>query len=178
MTTLIAILFSFVIVVAVSICASLHPGFCLYNQFVVNPIEDGKVDKSRNFYIEFKKNILSIKSGVINKQVLFSAPIADCDMLFEREYTPKEVQIVEKDKSVIGRAVVGGVLLGPVGAVVGGMSGIGTNKNEKVVQQEKNDIYVTISSNGENRFYKVAVANNEPANAVYRHFYNLKRKLA
>lgn len=29
------------------------------------------------------------------------------------------------DKSVVGRAVVGGVLLGPVGAVVGGVSGVG-----------------------------------------------------
>ena len=39
-----------------------------------------------------------------------------------------EQQIKEVDKSVIGRAVVGGVLLGPLGAVVGGASGIGTKK--------------------------------------------------
>lgn|GEM_PF-4870672 len=32
------------------------------------------------------------------------------------------------DKSVAGRAVVGGILLGPVGAIVGGMSGIGAKK--------------------------------------------------
>ena len=37
----------------------------------------------------------------------------------------------EQDKSVIGRAVVGGVLLGPVGAIVGGMSGIGTKNKSK-----------------------------------------------
>lgn len=42
-----------------------------------------------------------------------------------------EKQIMELDKSVIGRAVVGGVLLGPLGAVVGGMSGIGS-KNKTV----------------------------------------------
>ena len=36
-----------------------------------------------------------------------------------------EKQIAEVDKSVIGRAVVGGVLLGPLGAVVGGVSGVG-----------------------------------------------------
>lgn len=30
-----------------------------------------------------------------------------------------------KNKSVIGRAIVGGLLLGPVGAVIGGMTGIG-----------------------------------------------------
>ena len=36
-----------------------------------------------------------------------------------------EKEIIESDKSVIGRAVVGGVLLGPLGAIVGGMSGVG-----------------------------------------------------
>lgn len=32
----------------------------------------------------------------------------------------------QKEKSVVGRALIGGLLLGPVGAIVGGMSGIGT----------------------------------------------------
>jgi len=38
--------------------------------------------------------------------------------------------VKEEDKSVVGRAVVGGLLFGPLGAVVGGMSGVG--KKEKV----------------------------------------------
>ncbi|MFA6867431.1 MAG: hypothetical protein WCR54_07950 [Clostridia bacterium] len=38
-------------------------------------------------------------------------------------------EIIEKSKSVGGRAFVGGILLGPVGAIVGGMSGIGNKKN-------------------------------------------------
>lgn len=42
-----------------------------------------------------------------------------------------EKEIIEKGKSTVGRAVVGGVLLGPLGAIVGGMSGIGTNKTNK-----------------------------------------------
>lgn len=36
-----------------------------------------------------------------------------------------EKDVIEKSKSTVGRAVVGGVLLGPLGAIVGGMSGIG-----------------------------------------------------
>lgn len=36
-----------------------------------------------------------------------------------------EKEIVEKSKSVLGRAVLGGVLLGPVGAIVGSVSGTG-----------------------------------------------------
>lgn len=34
-------------------------------------------------------------------------------------------ELLKEDKSVIGRGVVGGLVLGPIGAIVGGMSGIG-----------------------------------------------------
>lgn len=45
----------------------------------------------------------------------------------------RAVKIVElKERSIIGRAFVGGLLLGPVGAVVGGMTGIKDGKLTKV----------------------------------------------
>ena len=40
----------------------------------------------------------------------------------------------EKGKSILGRAVVGGLVFGVVGAVVGGMTGIGTKKEYKLVK--------------------------------------------
>lgn len=39
-----------------------------------------------------------------------------------------EQEIVEKSKSVIGRGIAGGLLLGPVGAIVGGLSGVPSKK--------------------------------------------------
>jgi len=39
-------------------------------------------------------------------------------------------QLVNKEKSVIGRAIVGGVLTGGIGAIVGGMSGINDGSKE------------------------------------------------
>lgn len=44
-----------------------------------------------------------------------------------------EKEVLEKSKSTVGRAVVGGVLLGPLGAIVGGISGVGnkTKNNTK-----------------------------------------------
>lgn len=51
--------------------------------------------------------------------------------------TSFEVQTTEKDKNVIGRAVVGGLLFGGAGAVIGGMSGIGkktkTSRNHYLI---------------------------------------------
>lgn len=45
--------------------------------------------------------------------------------------TATEEQIMTESKSVIGRAIVGGLLLGPLGAVVGGMTGIGSKQKLK-----------------------------------------------
>lgn len=41
----------------------------------------------------------------------------------------KETDLVKADKSVLGRAAVGGLVLGPLGAIVGGMSAVGGKKN-------------------------------------------------
>jgi len=40
----------------------------------------------------------------------------------------RKSDLLKKDKSVIARGVMGGLLLGPIGAIIGGMSGIGQKK--------------------------------------------------
>lgn len=58
-----------------------------------------------------------------------------------------EHEIIEKSKSTIGRAAVGGLLLGPLGAVVGGISGVG---NKQKVSERKFLVinYISSVSNG------------------------------
>lgn len=56
-----------------------------------------------------------------------------------------ETEIKEKSKSVGGRAVVGGVLLGPLGAIVGGLSGVGdkkktTRKNYIIINYDEDKV--------------------------------------
>ena len=60
-----------------------------------------------------------------------------------------ETEIIEKNKSVIGRAVAGGLLFGGVGAIVGGISGTGTK------DKKERHFYFIISytsSTGEEKF--------------------------
>lgn len=52
------------------------------------------------------------------------------DQIIDMKFIKHE-QLTIKNKSVIGRAVVGGLILGPLGAVVGGISGVG-NKYKKL----------------------------------------------
>ena len=60
-----------------------------------------------------------------------------------------ETEVIEKNKSVIGRAVAGGLLFGGIGAVVGGISGTGTK-----AKKERHFYFIIsyTSSNGEDKF--------------------------
>lgn len=57
----------------------------------------------------------------------------------------KEAIFETKSKSVIGRAVIGGLILGPVGALVGGVSGIGDKK--KKISDIDNILYISYEEN-------------------------------
>ncbi len=60
-----------------------------------------------------------------------------------------EKDIIEKSKSTVGRAIVGGVLLGRLGAIIGGMSGIG-NK-----QKSETHYYMVVNYMSRDREVKV-----------------------
>ena len=55
--------------------------------------------------------------------------------------------IAKKNKSIIGRALLGGVLFGPAGAIVGGMTGIGDRK----IKVSDIDNFVSVSYNEDSK---------------------------
>jgi len=72
-----------------------------------------------------KEDLLEIKGKNISNIPTIKLPYEQ--ILAANCVTEKE--IVQANKSVVGRALVGGVLLGSLGAIIGGASGIG-NKNK------------------------------------------------
>jgi hypothetical protein len=67
-------------------------------------------------------------------------------------------QIVQKrEKSIIGRALLDGILFGPVGAVIGGMTGIG-HREIKVSEVEN---ILTVKVKDTNDFLTFSVANKD-----------------
>ena len=78
------------------------------------------------FIADTKTNTLKIKKGLFGKELIKEIPFAD--IISFDYYLTKDV--AELPKSVIKRAIVGGLLLGPAGAVVGGISGTGTKTKE------------------------------------------------
>lgn len=64
-------------------------------------------------------------------------------------------EIIEKDKSVLGRAIVGGLLLGSLGSVVGAIDGVGTKK--KVISKKKYLVFNYISSDNKEKSLPVEI---------------------
>ncbi len=60
-----------------------------------------------------------------------------------------EIKQTEENKSVVGRAVVGGLILGPIGAVVGGISGL-----QKTLKEEKELYFIIKDKNDEDIVFK------------------------
>lgn len=86
---------------------------------------DGVASYSKGIAVELsmddKEQCLTMKARVFKDKPIIKLKYEQ--IIAANVVTEKE--IIESDKSVVGRAVVGGVLLGHLGAIVGGMSGIG-----------------------------------------------------
>ena len=92
-------------------------------------------------YFKLTENVAQFKAGNMYEVSLYDeylelSSVGGSNVKLKYEqitdvYYGLETDIIEKNKSVIGRAVAGGLLFGGLGAVVGGISGTG-KKEQKV----------------------------------------------
>lgn len=83
------------------------------------------------------KDILVIKAELLDDSIKFyKSPIGNStsislryDQIIETDIYSED-EIIEKSKSVVGRAAIGS-LFGPLGAIIGGISGTGNKKIKK-----------------------------------------------
>lgn len=129
----------------------------------------GNKNKNGNFTINF----CSVQDTPIYDPINFaiSATLLEDKIEFQQRLGAKQVylrysqiirvgiinenEIIEKDKSVLGRSIVGGLLLGPLGAVVGAIDGAGTKK--KVISNKKYLVFNYVSSDNEEKSLPVEI---------------------
>lgn len=85
-----------------------------HRENIITAIPSGKV-----------KVVLHTHGIQVIKGLMFY-PIHNSQIISLKQTSQEELS--KTDKSVIGRAVFGGLILGPLGAIVGGMSGIGSKE--------------------------------------------------
>lgn len=86
------------------------------------------------------------RKAVVIKLMFGGERVLPCEKITKAIATTS-TEIEQSSKSVAGRAVIGGVLLGPVGAIVGGMTGIGKKEKKKT----QSYVIINYTSNGEEK---------------------------
>lgn len=97
------------------------------NFMAVDGLPEYQLGDAINATIVKNENVLRIKARVFKRPII-NLPI---NKILSAVFA-SETEILEKDKSVIGRAAVGTLLLGPLGTIVGGMSGIGAKHKREI----------------------------------------------
>jgi len=103
-------------------------------------------DKNDNMHVDF---VMEDGLNIIKKGALIRVTLEENELTIKPSFSKqepshlkynqiinagivREEEITEKSKSVLGRAAVGGLILGPLGAIVGGMSGTGKKEKTKL----------------------------------------------
>lgn len=107
--------------------------FILYTCFVLSEMKKFRFNALNNgvlWQVALKENNVIFKEG---KQEKMQVPVKDIADICRTSYTEDD-KIIEKDKNMLARAVVGGLLFGGAGAVVGAMTAL---QKKQVVKKGK-----------------------------------------
>lgn len=93
----------------------------------------GEFSKSQDFVFDISSGKLSVAmfaNGLMITRSLFSPALSiHRTQIISLEHTSQE-EVHRVGKSVVGRAIVGGLVTGGIGAIIGGLSGIGSKEKK------------------------------------------------
>lgn len=118
--------------------------------------------RPKGLQLEIMKGLNYHSVGILEIDIL-SINLEGQNQLFE-----------QKNKSVIGRAIVGGLILGPVGAIVGGMTGIG--KKQVSTNMPENLLSISFLQQDEEKIILFSCKNKHRPDVETYFFKNYKSK--
>lgn len=101
----------------------------LFNIDVIDKVTMKLVEPIANLKAEFSYTIYLYKDHLLIKDVLTRKDAQLSLNQIKNVFYGTETEIIEKNKSVVGRALLGSLFF-PVGTVVGAISGVGTKKKK------------------------------------------------
>jgi|GEM_PF-2143058 len=120
--------------------------------------------RPNGLHIQMMKGFKNHSVGILNDSIE-TITLENRDQLYE-----------QKEKSVIGRAIIGGLIFGPVGAIIGGMTGMGT----KQLKAEMPEVLLSIryAELGETKMlvFSCSKKNSKAVNEFLRSNYSEKFK--
>ena len=92
-----------------------------------------------NIFIQSDKLLIFNLNNNSSASILYTKIVA-CGVFDDKQISKN---VITKNGSVIGRGVLGGFFFGPIGAIVGGMSGLNSKTN--IIQTEQSTYYLVIN---------------------------------
>ena len=102
------------------------------------------------------KKMLKVRYGLFWKKEPgdFEIEYSEIESIDNIKQSEIQVETVVKQKNAAGRALAGGLVFGPVGAVVGGFSGIGNKEKKKEKKIEHEVLHISLKD-GTEHFFQV-----------------------
>ncbi len=132
-------------------------------------VEKGKIDISVSNGISFEVRPKGLEVYIMSGFTSYRIGLLDEGINFWA-FEPQKRLTEKKSKSILGRALVGGLLLGPVGAIVGGMTGIGDKESIKSLKGIDNLLLISYTDENNKEYMLVFDCSNKKSKKVLDFF--------
>ena len=117
-------IFIIICIIAILLSIRYHFGNPIKNGILINEIVHVSGIPDLNKDVKFRMKVSEENIIINNRQVIPLSRVNATEVI-------KSTELVEKERNIVGRALIGGIVFGGIGAIVSGMTGL---KNDKKSQ--------------------------------------------